>query len=400
MLIVSDVGVDDPRVWVGGLIALSTLSAFLLWRGRAKSGETTGETTGETAGTAPTTAVTVVHRNATVHIGGGGESEEDRRSTAKMGTPRTPASEPRAFGRYHLLRRIDGGGMADIYAASLHGAEGFRRLFVIKRLRSEMARNRTAVEQFIDEAKLGSSLVHPNIVPVFDFGKLGDEYFMAQEYILGRDIARLLQRHLDRIGRPLDERLMLYVAHEVLEALAYAHAETDAKGTPLGLVHRDVSPGNIMVTARGEVKLFDFGIVKAIGRIAKSEEGVVKGNISFMSPEQARSEPVDGRSDLFSMGLVIYYGLTNERLYRDDDGSFEQLRRAGIGPTAAQLAKIDHLTLAGPILRRALAVDPARRYQSAVEFAAALAPHTPGAKAGAAALMQQLFGDELRAAVS
>ena len=234
-------------------------------------------------------------------------------------------------------------------------------------------------------------------MPVFDFGKVGDEYFMAQEFILGRDVGRLLQRHLERTGRPLDEKLMLYVAHEVLEALAYAHTQTNANGTPLGLVHRDVSPGNIMVSARGEVKLFDFGIVKAIGRIAKSEEGVVKGNIAFMSPEQARSEPVDARSDLFSLGLVIYHAVMNERLYQDDDGSFEQLRRAGIGPTPAQLAKIDHLPIAGPILRRALSVDPNLRYQSAVEFAAALAPHTAGAKAEAAALMQQLFGDELRA---
>jgi serine/threonine protein kinase len=369
-------------------LALSALAALLFWRRRTKR-----------AGTTPTTAVTIVHRNATVHVGSGagrGE-EEDRRSTAKMGTPRTPASEPRTFGRYHLLRRIDGGGMADIYAAALHGAEGFRRLFVIKRLRPEMARNRTAVEQFIDEAKLGASLVHPNIVPVFDFGKLGDEYFMAQELIIGRDIARILQRQLEKTGRPLDEKLMLYVAHEVLEGLAYAHTQTDAGGRPLELVHRDVSPGNIMVTVRGEVKLFDFGIVKAIGRIAKSEEGVVKGNIAFMSPEQARSEPVDARSDLFSLGLVMYHALTNERLYRDDDGSFEQLRRAGVGPTPAQLAKIDHLSIAGPILRRALAVDPALRYQSALEFAADLAPHLAGARTAAAALMQQLFGDELRA---
>jgi serine/threonine protein kinase len=381
------VGVDDPRIWVG-LTALCALSALLFWRGRSRRNSA-----------APTTAVTVVHRNATVHIGSGdGQSDAERRSTAKMGTPRTPASEPRTFGRYHLLRRIDGGGMADIYAAALHGAEGFRRLFVIKRLRPELAHNRTAVEQFIDEAKLGSSLVHPNIVPVFDFGKVGDEYFMAQEYIVGRDVARLLQRHLERTKRSLDEKLMLYVAHEVLEALAYAHTRTDAKGTPLGLVHRDVSPGNIMVTDRGEVKLFDFGIVKAIGRLAKSEEGVVKGNIAFMSPEQARSEPVDPRSDLFSLGLVIYCGLTNQRLYSDEDGSFEQLRRAGEGPTPAQLARIDHLPIAAPILRRVLSVDPARRYQSAIEFAAALAPHTAGARGEAAALMQRLFGDELRAA--
>jgi eukaryotic-like serine/threonine-protein kinase len=202
---------------------------------------------------------------------------------------------------------------------------------------------------------------------------------------------------MEKAGRPLDEKLMLYVAHEVLDGLAYAHTQNDAGGRPLELVHRDVSPGNIMVTVRGEVKLFDFGIVKAIGRIAKSEEGVVKGNIAFMSPEQARSEPVDARSDLFSLGLVIYYAVTNERLYRDDDGSFERLRRAGIGPTPAQLARIDQFPIAGPILRRALSVDPALRYQSAVEFAAALAPHIAGARPDAAALMQQLFGDELRA---
>jgi serine/threonine protein kinase len=381
------VGVDDPRIWVG-LAALCALSAALFWRGRSRRNSA-----------APITAVTVVHRNASVHIGSGAsQSDADRRSTAKMGTPRTPASEPRTFGRYHLLRRIDGGGMADIYAAALHGAEGFRRMFVIKRLRPELAHNRTAVEQFIDEAKLGASLVHPNIVPVFDFGKVGDEYFMAQEYILGRDVARILQRHLERTKRSLDEKLMLYVAHEVLEALAYAHTQTDAQGTPLGLVHRDVSPGNVMVTDRGEVKLFDFGIVKAIGRLAKSEEGVVKGNIAFMSPEQARSEPVDPRSDLFSLGLVIYCGLTNQQLYSDEEGSFEQLRRAGEGPTPAQLARIDHLPIAAPILRRVLSVDPARRYQSAVEFAAALAPYTAGARAEAAALMRRLFGDELRAA--
>ena len=389
VLFVADVGVDDPRIWAG-LTALCGFSAFLFWRGRARA---------RGAGARSTTAVTAVHRNATVHIGSGAsQTEEDRRSTAKMGTPRTPASEPRTFGRYHLLRRIDGGGMADIYAAALHGAEGFRRLFVIKRLRQEMARNRTAVEQFIDEAKLGSSLVHPNIVPVFDFGKVGDEYFMAQEYIVGRDIARLLKRHLERTGRPLDEKMMLYVAHEVLDALAYAHTQRNASGTPLDLVHRDVSPGNIMVTDRGEVKLFDFGIVKAIGRVAKSEEGVVKGNIAFMSPEQARSEPVDARSDLFSLGLVIYYGLTNQQLYSTDDGAFEQLRRAGAGPTPAQLDKIAHLSIAAPILRRVLSVDPALRYQSAVEFAAALAPYPAGARTEAAALMQQLFGDELRAA--
>jgi serine/threonine protein kinase len=374
----------DPRIWFG-LAALSALAALLVWRRAGKADDATIE---------PVTAETAPHRNATVYIGSG---EEDRRSTAKMGTPRSPANEPRTYGRFRLLRRIDGGGMADIYTAVLHGAEGFRRMFVIKRLRPELVRSRHAVEQFIDEAKLGSSLAHPNIVPVFDFGKVGDEYFMAQEYVVGRDVSRLLRRHVEREGRPLDQKLMLYIAHEVLDALAYAHALADDNGQPLGLVHRDVSPGNVMVTDRGEVKLLDFGIVKALGRVSTSETGVVKGNVDFMSPEQARSEPVDARSDLFSLGLVMHRALTDQRLYVRSDGDFEHLRQAGRGPTPAQLAKLDDLPIAGPILRRALAIDPALRYQSAAEFAAAVSPHAAGGKAEAAALMKQLFGDELRA---
>ncbi|HEX3901966.1 MAG TPA: serine/threonine-protein kinase [Polyangia bacterium] len=377
----------DPRIWMA-MTALFAVGALLFGRARGRI---------RSVSTESPPVETPAPRNAVVHIGSAdGLTDEERRSTSKMGTPRTPASDPSVFGRYRLLRRLDGGGMADIYTAALHGAEGFRRVFVIKRLRPELARNRNAVEQFIDEAKLGSSLLHPNIVPVFDFGKVGDEYFMAQEYIVGRDITRLLQRHLERTGRPLDERLMLYIAHDVLDALIYAHAQTDANGVPLGLVHRDISPGNIMVTGRGEVKLFDFGIVKATGRVSKTETGVVKGNVGFMSPEQARGQPVDPRSDLFSLGLVIYYGLINEQIYKGE-GTFEQLLEAATGPTPEQLARIDHLPIAAPIVRRALAVDPAKRYQSAGEFAAVLAPYATGARTATAALMQQLFGDELRA---
>jgi eukaryotic-like serine/threonine-protein kinase len=240
-------------------------------------------------------------------------------------------------------------------------------------------------------------LAHPNIVPVFDFGKVGDEYFMAEEFVVGRDITRLLQRQLDMNSRPLGERLMLYVAHEVLEALTYAHGLAGADGKSLGIVHRDISPGNIMVTARGDVKLLDFGIVKATGRVSRTEAGVVKGNVSFMSPEQARGEIVDARSDLFSLGLVIYYGLTSEQIYRAS-GTFEQLLQAASGPTPEDLSKVADLPAASRILARALAVDPTQRYQSAAAFAADLAPHVAGGRLDAAALMHGLFGDELRAA--
>jgi serine/threonine protein kinase len=267
---------------------------------------------------------------------------------------------------------------------------------VVKRLRPEVARNRAAVEQFIDEAKLGSTLVHSNIVPVFDFGKVGDEYFLAQEYIIGRDLGKLLQRHQDKFGRPLSERLMLYVVHEVLEALAYAHNRTDAAGNPIGLVHRDISPGNVMVTARGEVKLFDFGIVKGEGRVSKTDVGVVKGNVSFMSPEQARGQAVDARSDLFSLGLVLYYGLTGEQLY-PGQSTFDQLMRAATGPKTEQLKLLAELPPASAsLVTRALAVDPGVRYQTAAEFAVAVAPHVAGGKAEASSVIQQLFGEEFK----
>jgi len=231
---------------------------------------------------------------------------------------------------------------------------------------------------------------------VFDFGKVGDEYFLAQEYIIGRDLGKLVQRHLDKVGRPLGERVMLYVVHEVLEALAYAHNRNDVNGNPIGLVHRDISPGNVMMTARGEVKLFDFGIVKGEGRVSKTDVGVVKGNVSFMSPEQARGQAVDARSDLFSLGLVLYYGLTGEQLY-PGQSTFDQLMRAATGPKTEQLQLVAELPpSAASIVTRALAVDPGLRYQTAAEFAAAVAPYTSGGKAEAAAIIQQLFGDEFK----
>ena len=300
------------------------------------------------------------------------------------------------FGRYRLIDRLGEGGMAEIYTAVLHGAEGFRRVYVLKRLRPEVARNRSAVDQFIDEAKLGSSLVHSNIVPVYDFGKVGDEYFMAQEYIVGRDMIRLLERHVEKLGRPLDERLVLYVAHQVLEALAYAHSLTDPTGKPLGLVHRDIAPGNIMLTSRGEVKLADFGIVKAEGRLSTTDVGVVKGNVSFMSPEQARGQIVDARSDLFSLGLVMYYCLTNDPLY-PGSGTFDQLMKAATGPRTEHITLLRNLPpAASAVILRTLAVGPESRFQAAAEFAAAIGPSIVSVKAEAAALMQQLFGDELR----
>jgi hypothetical protein len=309
----------------------------------------------------------------------------------------TPSEKPRTFGRYRLLDLLGVGGMSEVYTAVAHGAEGFRRTFVVKRLRPELARDREAVSQFIDEARIQSCLLHTNIVPVFDFGTMGDEYFMAQEYVIGRDLMRLSTRCIEKTNFCLDPRIVYYIIHETLQALAYAHGKKDKAGAAMGIVHRDVSASNIMMTAAGDVRLFDFGIAKTHGgqRTVQTQAGLVKGNANFMSPEQARGQAVDGRSDLFSLGMVLYYCLTG-CLFYNGDNDLDVLYRAACGPSEQDLASLDQLPgPAGPILRRALAFKPDDRYQSAEEFATALAPYAIGMKPEAAKLMEQLFGTEL-----
>ena len=308
-----------------------------------------------------------------------------------------PPKPKNVFGRYVLMDRLGEGGMAEVYTAVVHGAEGFRRTFVIKRLRPEMARHEEVVTAFIDEANLASSLVHTNIVPVFDFGKVGDEYFIAQEYILGRDLGRLNRRALEREAKPLPLAQIFYVAHETLKALDYAHSRIGADGKPLRLVHRDVSPNNILVSGRGEVKLFDFGIAKAAGRITQTQFGMVKGNVRFMSPEQARGEPVDGRSDLFSVGLVLYYALTGDSLY-EADTAYNLLVKAaqGLGDKEREALRVLPVE-ARMVLERVLQGNPDARYQSASEFAHALLPFLGGAQESLARTMERLFGEDIRA---
>jgi tRNA A-37 threonylcarbamoyl transferase component Bud32 len=311
------------------------------------------------------------------------------------GPPDQPYRE-QAFGRYMLLDRLGEGGMAQVYTAVIFGAEGFRRRFVIKRLRPELLNEPAVVAQFIDEANMASSLVHSNIVPVLDFGKVGDEYFLATEYILGRDLDRVTSRHRETLGTGLPLTAALFAAHETLKALEYAHTKMGPGGKPLGIVHRDVSPNNILVSARGEIKLFDFGIVKAEGRVTRTQQGVVKGNVVFMSPEQARGQEVDARADLFSLGLVLYSFLTGEPLYRGTV-SYEVLLHAATGPSADDLARVRALpSPADTLIERALQVDAATRYQSAAEFLAAVAPHVGGGAAVIAEIMNRLFAEDLR----
>ena len=317
------------------------------------------------------------------------------RSTAPIPLATPAGGGGRPFGRYVLVDQLASGGMGEVFLAVAFGVEGFHRSFVIKRLRPELANVPELVGHFIEEARLSSSLVHANIVPVFEFGKVGEELFMAQEYIDGRDLERLTQKSLERDGRPLPPHLVFYAAQQVLQALAYAHGKADDAGRPLKLVHRDVSPQNVLVSSRGEVKLFDFGIVKSEAKATKTEAGVVKGNVSYMSPEQAQGKPVDARSDLFSLGMLMFRCLSGEMLYRDET-PFQMLMHAARGPDAEDLARIAALPEPAPqVLARVLSVDPAQRFQSAAELAAALPAGRPGDAAELAALVVRLFGEKL-----
>ena len=309
-----------------------------------------------------------------------------RNPASGMGTP---------LGRYMLLDRIGEGGMAEIFTAVSFGSSGFRRSFVIKRLRPEMASSPMAVAHFIDEANLASTLVHPNVVPVFDFGEVAGSYFLAQEYIVGRDLGRLTRRMVEKNLPPLSVGTALYIAHEVLRGLHYAHEKRADDGTPLDLVHRDVTPENVMISERGEIKVLDFGIVKAAQRVAQTDIGIVKGNVDFMAPEQARGRPVDRRADVFSVGLVLYFAVARRPLYQGDT-LFDRLTKAAMGPSESELAAIAALPAPLPeLLTRALATEPDARFESAAAFAQAISMQGFGGAAELTGVMNALFGDEL-----
>jgi serine/threonine-protein kinase len=303
-----------------------------------------------------------------------------------------------ALGRYLLVDQIGAGGMAEVFTAVTFGVGRFRRPFVIKRLRAELDNNPTALGLFIDEANLASTLVHPNVVPVFDFGEAGGSYFLAEEYIVGRDLGRIISRLYERGEPMLSHNAILHLANEVLAGLAYAHDKRDEAGRPVGLVHRDITPANVIISERGEVKILDFGIMKATQRVSQTDSGTVRGNVCFMSPEQARGHGVDQRSDLYSIGLVILYAATGEQTYPGNT-FYDLLNAAAAGPGDAIRARLASLPAPLPaILTRALEVDPDKRFQSSAEFSAAITPHLIGGGSTELAVrLISLFGDELRA---
>jgi eukaryotic-like serine/threonine-protein kinase len=213
--------------------------------------------------------------------------------------------QPVPFGSYQLVERLAMGGMAEVYLAKPDGAQ---RFVALKRILPNIAADDEFIAMFIDEAKIAGQLNHPNVAQIFDLGKINNSYFIAMEYVSGHDVRALWDRTRDADGgkTALPIGLACYIVKKICDGLDYAHRRRDSKGRPLGIIHRDVSPQNILVSYDGDLKIIDFGIAKAANRIVKTQTGILKGKFAYMAPEQARGEPTDHRADIFAIGVILY----------------------------------------------------------------------------------------------
>jgi serine/threonine protein kinase len=230
-----------------------------------------------------------------------------------------PAFSPQRFGNYVLTAHLGRGGMADVFRAQRVGAAGFERTCVVKRILKPYTDDRNFVEMFINEAKVAAQLSHPNVAQVYDLGEIDGEYFIAMEYVKGMDLLHVL-RYLAKSSpdrRWLPAEVAAYVVRELCRALAHAHDHVDEQRRPQPIVHRDVSPQNIMIGYDGQVKVIDFGIAKAMFTVSEiTRSGTLKGKIAYMAPEQVRGENPGPESDIFAAGVVLYEMLIGRRLLK------------------------------------------------------------------------------------
>jgi serine/threonine protein kinase len=278
-----------------------------------------------------------------------------------------PLSPPASFGPYRLLERIAAGGMAEVFRAKRTGVEGFEKVLAVKRILPHLSDNKEFVEMFVDEAKMVAGLTHPNIVQIFDLGKIDATYFIAMEYVHGKDLRTILKRAKERGLRiPLD--LSVLVVSKVCSALEYAHRKRDEQGEALKIVHRDISPQNILISFEGEVKLTDFGIAKATSKASSTDRGALRGKLLYMSPEQASGHPMDRRSDVFSLGVVFYEMITDTKpfLGSSEKGILEMVRDCRVERPRSLNPKIPESL--EKVVTKALEKDPERRYQDASEM--------------------------------
>ena len=272
------------------------------------------------------------------------------------------------FGKYVLLERVSVGGMAEVFKAKAFGVEGFEKILAIKCILPSMADDADFIEMFIDEAKICGQLNHANICQIFELGRVAESHFIAMEYVWGKDVLQM-QNRFRKLRQKMRPEMAAYIVSKICEGLDYAHKKKDAQGRPLGIIHRDISPQNILVSYDGEVKVIDFGIAKAASRSSKTQAGVLKGKFGYMSPEQVRGLPLDRRSDIFAIGTILYELLTAERLFygESDFETLEKVRNVDVVlPTTANPSTPKALER---IIMRALSKDVEGRYQWAAEMA-------------------------------
>jgi serine/threonine protein kinase len=271
------------------------------------------------------------------------------------------------FGDYKILKKIATGGTAEIFLAKRVGARGFEKLLAIKRVLPQFSENEDFISMFIDEARLAAQLNHRNIVQIYDFGSQQGSFYIAMEYVFGKDVRTVLRKSVEK-QKQLPVAQAAYVIAEAARGLEYAHTLKDPFGNPLKIIHRDVSPQNILLSYEGGVLLADFGIAKAASTSAETRAGVLKGKILYMSPEQAWGQPVDRRSDLFSLGVVFYEMIACQRVF-DAESEFtllEKVRNACVEFPPEIFGKIPEPVVG--FLKKALKKDPEERYQSAHEM--------------------------------
>ncbi len=274
--------------------------------------------------------------------------------------------------KYTVIRKLDAGGMAEVFLGQAEGIEGFQKRVAIKRVLPHLVENKKFLAMFLDEARLGLRMNHANVVHVFDIGRSGKTYFIVMEYVDGTNLKRLMDT-MRAQGKRIPLELAVYVILEICRGLAYAHALRDQKGQPIGIVHRDVSPPNILLSRQGEVKIVDFGLAKATSQLEHTDPGVVKGKFAYLSPEAAFGRPVDHRADIFACGILLFELLTGERLFlgANDVRTIEIVRAAEV-PMLSEF-DVDVPSNLERIMRRALSPTADSRFPNCNEFGEALA---------------------------